>query len=125
MQCQKNMHLIDANVMLRYLLNDHPEMSQKAKSIIATNQTYTKPEIISEVVYVLKKVYCIDNNNIQIFIHSLLDDISCIEKECVLYAIDIFSSVSLDFVDCLLIAYHKINHENVYSFDKKLNRHLS
>lgn len=31
MQWQKNMQLIDANVILRYLLNDHEEMSMKAK----------------------------------------------------------------------------------------------
>ena len=125
MQWQENMQLIDANVMLRYLLNDHPVMSQKAKLIIASTQTYTKPEIISEVVYVLNKVYHMDKKTIRTCIHSLLDDISCTEKKCVLYVIDIHASISLDFVDCMLIAYHKINHENIFSFDNKLNKHLN
>lgn len=31
MQWPRNMQLIDANVILRYLLNDDPEISQKAK----------------------------------------------------------------------------------------------
>ena len=47
------MQLIDANVILRYLLNDDREMSQKAKSVISEG-AYTKPEIIAEVVYVLR-----------------------------------------------------------------------
>lgn len=124
MQWPKNMQLIDANVILRYLLNDNPEMSQKARALVATGNAYTKPEIIAEVVYVLKGVYRIDKDGIQKFIHSVLDDISCDEEKCVRMAIDIYSSISLDFVDCLLIAYHRINKENIFSFDRKLNRHL-
>ncbi|MFG6329301.1 MAG: PIN domain-containing protein [Lachnospiraceae bacterium] len=118
------MQLLDANVILRYLLNDHAEMSLKARDIISSGNTYTKPEVISEVIYVLEKVYHINKNGIRTAIHSLLDDISCNEKSCILCAIDIYTSVSLDFVDCLLIAYHRINNENIFSFDKKLNKHL-
>lgn len=124
MQWQKNMQLLDANVILRYLLNDHAEMSLKARDVISSGDTYTKPEVISEVIYVLEKVYHINKNGICTSIHSLLDDISCAEKKCVLCAIDVYKSISLDFVDCLLIAYHRINNENIFSFDKKLNKHL-
>lgn len=124
MQWSKNMRLIDANVILRYLLNDSLEMSSKARELVSSGNVYTKPEIIAEVIYVLKRVYQIDKNSIRAFIYSMLDDISCAEEKCVRMAIDIYSSISLDFVDCLLIAYHKINKENVFSFDKKLNKHL-
>lgn len=55
MQWRKSMQLIDANVILRYLLNDNQEMAQKARSLIVSGKVYTKPEVISEVVYVLKK----------------------------------------------------------------------
>ena len=51
----KNMKLVDANVILRYLLNDNQEMAQQAKAVIEGG-AYTKPEIIAEVVYVLKGV---------------------------------------------------------------------
>lgn len=44
--------LIDANVILRYLLGDHPEYSEKAKKVIEEG-AYTLPEVIAEVVYVL------------------------------------------------------------------------
>ncbi len=125
MQWQKNMQLIDANVILRYLLNDSPEMSLKAKELISSGNAYTKPEVIAEVVYVLKKVYQIEKDGVQKFIKSLLDDISCTEESCIRMAVDIYSSISLDFVDCLLISYHRINNENIFSFDKKLNKHLA
>lgn len=124
MQWQKNMRLIDANVILRYLLNDHEEMSMKAKNLIASGTAYTKPEVIAEVVYVLKGVYTIERKEIRSFLYTLLKDIHCGEADCVLYAMDIYAESSLDFVDCLLIAYNKINKENIFSFDKKLNKKL-
>jgi len=45
------MRLIDANVILRYLLNDHEEMSQKAKTVIMGGAC-TTVEVLAEVVYV-------------------------------------------------------------------------
>lgn len=123
MQWQKNMQLIDANVILRCILDDCPEMISKAVEVI-DNGAYTKPEIISEVVYVLQKVYSLQRLQIKIMINNILDVVSCPEDECIRMAIDIYSSISLDFVDCLLIAYHRVNKENVFSFDKKLNKHL-
>jgi len=84
------MQLIDTNVILRFILNDNPEMAKRAAKVIASG-AYTKPEVIAEVVY----------------------------------AIDLFASTSLDFVDCLLAAYHSLNGEIVFTFDKKLNKHLN
>lgn len=119
------MLLIDTNVILRYLLNDNPEMSQKAKDLISSGTAYAKPEIIAEAVYVLKSVYGLEKGVIRTFIRSLLDDMPCQEEKSVRAAIEIYASSSLDFVDCLLIAYHKINKEAVFSFDRKLNRRLA
>lgn len=48
--------LIDANVILRYLLEDHPQLSPEAKKVIESG-AYTLPEVLAEVVYVLKGVY--------------------------------------------------------------------
>lgn len=95
-----------------------------AKVAISSGLAYTKPEIISEVVCILNRVYQMDKSFIQASIHALLNDISCTERECVLTAIDIYASISLDFADCLLIAYHRINGETIFSFNKKLNKHL-
>ena len=37
----------------------------------------------------------------------------------------LYAETSLDFVDCLLVAYHSLNNENMFSFDKKLSKYLS
>ena len=36
MLLQKNMHLIDTNVILRFILNDNAEMAKQAAEIIAS-----------------------------------------------------------------------------------------
>lgn len=123
MQWRKNMQLIDANVIIRCVLNDCPDMTQKAVEVIDAG-AYTKPEVLAEVVYVLQKVYSIQRSEIHTLLTNILEVVSCPDAKCVLLAMDIYASVSLDFVDCLLIAYHRINHETIFSFDKKLNTHL-
>ena len=120
---RKNMQLIDTNVILRFILNDNNEMAKCAAEVIASG-AYTKPEVIAEVVYVLKSVYSTPKDKIASIVCGLSDIIQIENSDCVIYAINLFSNVSLDFVDCLLIAYHKINGENIFSFDKKLNKHL-
>lgn len=124
MQRYKNMLLIDANVILRYLLNDNPSMSQKAKEIIHSG-AYTKPEVLAEVVYVLDGVYSATREEIKSYILAILNDVHCEEHSSVAYALSVYASTRLDFVDCLLIGYHHVNGESIFSFDKKLNRHLT
>lgn len=99
-------------------------MAKRATEVIISG-AYTKAEVIAEVVYVLKNVYSTPKDKIKSIIHGLSEIILIENANCVLYAIDLFADVSLDFVDCLLVAYHSLNGENVFTFDKKLNKHLN
>ncbi len=123
LQWLKNMTLVDANVLLRYLLNDDQGMAQRARAVIEGG-AYTKPEVLAEVVYVLKGVYHATRTDIRSYIQALLDVIDCAEREAVSYAVDVYADTSLDFVDCLLIAYHAVNNETVFTFDKSLAKRL-
>ncbi len=120
----KSMKLVDANVILRYLLNDNQEMALQAKAVIESG-AYTKPEIIAEVVYVLKGVYHATREDIRTFIREMLKSVRCTESEAVAYAVDVYADTSLDFVDCLLIAYHVLGKEDVFTFDKNLAKRLN
>lgn len=115
--------LIDANVILRYLLGDHPQMSEEAKRIIEDG-AFTLPEVLAEVVYVLKGVYKVERTEIAKTLIDFLDEISIENQEAVCEALSLFSETSLDFVDCVLIARHRILGDEVVSFDKKLNKRL-
>ena len=115
--------LIDANVILRYLLNDVEEMAEKSAEIINAG-AFTLPEVIAEVIYVLKSVYKVERGEIAAAILEIFKEIEIANKEIMIEAVKIFAESSLDFVDCILIAYNKVENVEVFSFDKKLNNRL-
>ena len=121
------MVLIDANVIIRIIINDNKEMAKKATEFIDENQVLARNEVLAEVVYVLHKVYKIDKNKICNFLTGLVEnDVIKTENEDITkFALDVFSSRSLDFVDCLLYAYHSINGNEVFTFDKALKKLVS
>ncbi|KJS20909.1 MAG: twitching motility protein PilT [Clostridiaceae bacterium BRH_c20a] len=58
------MKIVDANVILRYLLNDVHEMAEKATQLLENNEVYIPNEITAEVVYVLEKIYKVGREDI-------------------------------------------------------------
>ena len=117
------MPLVDANVILRYLLNDHPEMSKRAEAIISEGAS-TTVEVLAEVVFVLRGVYKTDRSSIAAALRDLLDDITIADRACILYALRAFDETSLDFVDCVLLGYNRIEGRSIFTFDRKLNHLL-
>ncbi|MBQ3798010.1 MAG: PIN domain-containing protein [Butyrivibrio sp.] len=51
------MVMLDANMILRYLLNDNAEMAETAEKYINSGNVIVTIEVIAEVIYVLKGVY--------------------------------------------------------------------
>lgn len=51
------MQLVDANVILRYILWDHESLAEQAQAIIEREEVEIPFEVVSEVVYVLESVY--------------------------------------------------------------------
>lgn len=115
--------LIDANVILRYLLDDHPQLSEKARKVIEAG-VCTLPEVIAEVVYVLKGLYKVERKEIGDTLIDFMDEVEVYNQEIMAEALSIYSDSSLDFVDCILISYFRIAGAEVISFDKKLNKRL-
>ncbi|ACJ34977.1 pilus assembly protein [Anoxybacillus gonensis] len=117
------MKIVDTNIILRYLLNDHDDLSAKAATIIENNKVLLLNEVVVEVVYVLEKVYKVKNDEIcdtllELFKYDNIDvdDIDILEEALIL-----FVKRRMDFVDALLYAYNKVKGYQVYTFDKKLN----
>ena len=98
-------------------------MSEQAKKIIGEG-AYTPPEVIAEVVYVLKGVYKIGRNEIADTLKEFMEEISVENQEVVYEALTVYSEKALDFVDCLLLARNKLYSEKIATFDKKLNKLL-
>ncbi|MCD8020355.1 MAG: PIN domain-containing protein [Clostridiales bacterium] len=116
--------LIDANVILRYLLRDDLQMAEEAKKIIDEG-AFTLPEVLAEVVYVLKGVYNVERMEIKDTLIEFLDEVTIENRESMCEALSLYGETSLDFVDCILIARHRVLKEEITSFDQKLNKRLS
>lgn len=115
------MKIIDANVILRYILNDIPDMSLTAKEIITQNDVFVPTEVLAEVVYVLTGVYSIPREKTGSILGEFLDEVKTTDQTVLKKALQTFAKTSLDFVDCILYAYHTISGHDIVSFDKKLN----
>lgn len=120
------MAIADANIILRYILNDHEELSAKAAEVIENNLVTLPVEVACEVVFVLQKVYQVERSEIREALSELiLENLVRLEKpKLLLKALDCYSETKLDFVDCLLSAYHEVDRESIFTFDRKLEKYI-
>lgn len=123
------MQILDANAVLRFLLDDIPEQSKEVKLSIESGALIGS-EVIAECIYVLtsKKLYDIPRADAAHALKTLLteNDISCIgaTREALLLALKYFSDTKLDFVDCILAAQSKLYDVPVLTFDKELRNFI-
>ena len=118
------MPIIDANIILRYLLGDSPEMSAKAREIVLSG-VQTTAEVLAEVVYVLKGVYHVERRDIADAVRNFLQEVSVSHKAALEYAFKLYGETKLDFVDCILAGYHFTEGVDILSFDKKMNNAIN
>ena len=121
------MLLLDTNAILRYVLQDNQTMADSVEQQLSNNVCYIPVEVVAEIVYVLLKVYQVER---ELIAHTLIDiantdNVKVAQNLVVRYALKIFASSTLDFVDCLLIGYAKEEKYTVFTFDKKMQKYLS
>jgi len=115
---------IDANVILRYLLGDHPEHAARAAEVIDRSSVFVAVEVLCEVVYVLGGVYSVERKMIAEKLAEFirLDTVAVDDARVLMAAFDLFAQTKIDFVDSLLCAYNKVRSDTVVTFDQKLMR---
>lgn len=120
------MKIIDANVVLRYLLADIPTLFIQSEGLIENDAIYLPFEVLSEIVYVLEKVYTVERKEISGSLINLLkyQNISTYDLEIADHALKAYSDTNIDFIDTLLYAYHKVKDFEIVSYDKKLNKYI-
>lgn len=116
--------LLDANAILRHLLDDLPDQASKATEAIE-HGAFVFPEVIAECVYVLAGPYQLERALISKALLALLEEVDCERRAIVCEALEIYATCALDFVDCILVAANRLASQPVLTFDKKLNRALA
>lgn len=112
--------LLDANAVLRYLLEDNQEQADLAAEAVLEGAEVTV-EVLAECVYVLEGVYHAKRSEIAEALGLLLDEVFCRRKSVACAALGYYSGSTFDFVDCVLAAEADLERRRVIMFDKKLN----
>ena len=114
--------LIDANVILRFLIGDDQNMKALAQEVIGSGKSRTLPSVLAEVIYVLNGYYEVERSTIRDTLKGLLEHVGIEYPDVIKSALDYYADRNMDFVDAILISRARILGETVYSFDKKLNK---
>ena len=123
------MLLFDTNAILRYILQDNLTMANAVEAELQSNlnNCIIPVEVVVEMVYVLNKVYKINRILVAEAIEGIVDIAShlVINSNVVSYALKVYATTNLDFVDCLLIGYAKIENHSIFTFDKDLKKKIA
>lgn len=122
---RRNDCILDANAVLRFLLQDNEEQFQEVKSVIQRKNCYVTMEVLAEVCYVLEGLYQVTREDIISNFRKLNNDVIILNADVLLRGLDIFDKTpKLDFVDCLLYGYQEEKGISIVTFDKKLRKRL-
>jgi predicted nucleic-acid-binding protein len=126
MKHPKKVYLIDTNIILRFLLGDHPELSPKATAFMSKIADGTiKAEILdvvtAECVYVMEKFYQIPREKISEKLSKIFNfsGIVNLNRSEMLQGLLNFETSNVDIVDCVLAAMSSSSRV-VISFDKDM-----
>lgn len=115
---------IDANLILRYLLDD-PEAPKVEKLLKNKKQKLILPDVVgAEVVWTLDSFYNWKRTRIADFVTTLIHLPTVRANEKVLTkTLDTFKNKNVDFVDAYLAAFAEEEKlEGIYSFDRDFNK---
>lgn len=121
---------VDANVILRLITGDPPEMAAQAESLFqrvdeGAIELLVEPVVVAEVVWVLSSFYGFSAHEIASVVQTFLISGGVIsdEKLELLQALALYENKNIDFVDALLaVKMMKQGVHEVYSFDKHFDR---
>jgi len=122
-------YLLDTNVILRFLLNDHEEYSKQAKQIfkqIFETNTFGRINhvTIAETYFVLTRVYKIPRQEVieKLILLFKLDNIKIYNKHLILKILTYLQQHSISFVDIYNLFYAVSQKAELATFDRRLKR---
>ena len=123
--------VLDANVILRYLLADHPAHFLKAKAILdgvqnGSTTAFIGEGVLVECVYVLLKVYDVTRVEVADKLLGLMSyrGIKAHAPQVLLDALRLFRERNVDIVDAIVVATARRNEWAAVSFDSDVRKLL-
>jgi predicted nucleic-acid-binding protein len=121
---------IDANVILRFLLDEPPGQAERCQMLLTRlhagqEQVYLPEVVLSDVVWTLQSFYRWPRERIAHFAHDVVSTrgIRMSRQSLVRHALHIYVEQRVDFSDALIAA-EMIDrgYDEIYSFDKDFDR---
>lgn len=124
--------IVDANVVLRYLLGDHPELSAKAKNFFddvraGERGACVTESVVVECVYVMQRLYQVPRSEIADKLTTLLGfrGISGDQVPLLRGALSLYANSKVSFVDALIATTADAKQLPVETYDKDLIKLLN
>lgn len=128
MQSNSQTHLLDTNIILRFLLGDDPEQSKTAKGLMTKicdglTNAEIKDFVLLESVWVLDASFHIPRSEIAEKLINILNFSGIVNtnRSTLIHALLRFKETKIDLADCLLAAYSS-PATPVVSFDRDLRK---
>ena len=118
-------HLVDTNIIIRFLVGDHEEHLQKATDIFRAVESGEMEVIILDVV--LMEAFFVLTRFYQLPVSEVVDDLKALltlkgvvntDKFVLFETLSLVDSRKTDFVDALILAKSKLQGYGTLSFDK-------
>jgi len=124
----KRIFLVDTNVILRYLLDDHPDLSSRARNFMdsvsnGNKEIFILESVFTECIFVLEKFYKIPREKItETMIQFLnLKGVVNANTDILMNALLRYRDHNIPIVDCILAA-NSSRQKPVASFDKHMKK---
>jgi predicted nucleic-acid-binding protein len=119
--------LLDTNVVIHFIQAFDIAKFNIVAQTLNNNQCHIPTEVIVEAVYILDNIF---RNDRQTTAAKLKDFITIqdglvSETNAVIFGLNLYASSKLDFVDCLITGYAKVNDHHVLTFDSGLKKRLA
>lgn len=122
--------LLDTNVILRHLLQDHPEQSPASTALLARIESgeligSLTPMAIDEIVWVLSgTTYGFGRDVIREALSAVLElpGLRVTDGPAVIRALQVYAEVNVDFIDAYHAALAQSAGGVIYSFDRDFDR---
>ena len=113
--------IVDETVLLRYLLDDEPRPSAKARRLVASGCAQAYPETAARTVQLLEEDYHVPRSLIGTVMELLADDVSFQDGATVRLAARLYAGNRLPFASCLTAARNVLTGYPVETFNKQLS----
>ncbi len=111
---------IDTNIVVRYLTQDHPEQSPRARDLIINNAVWLSSTVLLEAAWVLRSAYGLTKPDVLDALEAFsgLPQVQCQDPDQVAKALA-WARQGMDFADALHLAAAQ-SIESFVTFDQQL-----